>query len=69
MSATFFANKKQLNQGEFAYHNTFPICQSEIYDIFITNIDYANTVIMSNTISGEMYDYLIKQKYPKVKIN
>ncbi|MDE5030203.1 hypothetical protein NAI50_10930, partial [Francisella tularensis subsp. holarctica] len=49
LPATSFANNKQLNQGEVAYHNTFPLSQSEAYDIFITNPDYANTVIMSNT--------------------
>ncbi|OIN83997.1 carbohydrate binding domain protein [Francisella sp. TX07-6608] len=69
LPATTFANNKQLNQGEVAYHNTFPISQSEAYDIFITNTDYANTVIMSNTIAGVMYGYLIKQKYPKMKFN
>ncbi len=52
-----------------AYHNTFPISQSEAYDIFITNTEYANIVIMSNAIAGVMYGYLIKQKYPNMKFN
>ncbi|WP_150465315.1 chitin-binding protein [Francisella sp. SYW-2] len=58
-----------LKEGEVAYHNTFPFSKSATYDIFTTNTEYANTVIMSNTIAGVMYGYLIKQKYPDIKFN
>jgi len=58
-----------LNADEVLYHNTFPLSSSPTYDTFVTNTEYANTVIMSNTIAGVMYYYLIKQKYPKMKIN
>ncbi|MBY7735192.1 chitin-binding protein [Francisella philomiragia] len=58
-----------LKEGQVAYHNTFPISKSATYDLFTTNTEYANTVIMSNTIAGVMYGYLIKQKYPDMKFN
>ncbi|WP_234394235.1 hypothetical protein, partial [Francisella orientalis] len=58
-----------LKEGQVAYHNTFPISKSATYDLFTTNTEYANNVIMSNTIAGVMYGYLIKQKYPDMKFN
>lgn len=35
LPAATFADNKQLSQGEVAYHNTFPISQSEAYDILL----------------------------------